>query len=117
MPGVKYQVTKEECANKIHGVCSQCGGPLEPIETVNNSGVPTYWAGCVPCCRFDAGVSRRVYQIAKKLVTERHYSYYSHIHIEPDDDDDKKLYKQQCQIEGACGLVNEVLRLNREMPT
>lgn len=37
---MKYMQTKQQCADNIGGVCSRCGGKLEPIETVDNSGNP-----------------------------------------------------------------------------
>ena len=63
-----YQTTFDECASKIRGVCEGCGGKLEPIETVDNSGNPTFWQGCRKCMCFRFGVKRVHFDIARKLV-------------------------------------------------
>ncbi len=63
---MKYQITKKQCQESIRGICSYCGGKLEPIETVDNSGNPTFWVGCVPCGVFDNGTDPKTYEIAKK---------------------------------------------------
>lgn len=107
----KYKTTQKECASKIFGVCSQCGGNLEPLKTVDNSGNPTYWSGCRDCNRFDNGTSIRVYKIAKKLVEDRDYRYYSHIEYIETDTIEERLYKTQSQISGACYLVKDVLNM------
>jgi len=44
---MKYITTKEECQKSISGVCEGCGGELEPMETEDNAGNPTYWIGCM----------------------------------------------------------------------
>ena len=114
---MEYMVTKEECAKKIRGVCSQCGGELEPIETVDNSRHPTYWSGCVRCSRFDCGVLPLIYSIAKELVEECGFKPYSHIRIESEDNIEVREYKINCQIGGACAVVNDVLRIhNKQVP-
>ena len=64
----KYQITKKECEQKIKGVCEGCGGKLEPIETVNNSGDPTFWVGCEHCSCFRRGVEKIYFEIARELV-------------------------------------------------
>ena len=115
--GVKpteYRITEEQCRKNISGVCSQCGGELEPIETVDNAHNPTFWCGCSNCGRFDNGVSPLVYTIAKAMVEERHYRAYSHIQDSPSDTEEEKLYHTQCQISGACVTVVDVINfINR----
>jgi hypothetical protein len=77
---MKYQVTKEECQNKIGIlVCEGCGGKLEPIKTVNNAGEPTYWVGCNHCSYFRGGVLRQYFEIARKLVEDGDMLSYSHL--------------------------------------
>lgn len=66
----KYQVTKKQCQASIKGVCEGCGGKLEPLKTVNNSGEPTYWVGCNHCSCFRGGVDRKYWEIARKLIEE-----------------------------------------------
>jgi hypothetical protein len=65
---IKYQITKEECANRCVGrVCCRCGEPLIPIETVDNSNNPTFWAGCLSCSIFSPGTTMKMYNTAKEL--------------------------------------------------
>lgn len=76
----KYQVTKKECQKKIDelgNVCDRCGRKIVPLKTVNNSGTPTYWAGCMhgqtekgAWGHFTYGVKKDVYELAIKLVCE-----------------------------------------------
>ena len=78
MSDAPYQITKEECQASIgKNVCSSCGGKLEPIETVDNSGRPTFWTGCMACCRYDSGVLRETFEIAKVLVERHGFKLYS----------------------------------------
>jgi len=108
---VEYKTTKEQCAKQITGICSQCGGKIEPLETVDNVGAPTYWNGCAKCQRFDNGVDPEIYKIAKRMVIERNFKYYSHVRDEDSDSIEIKRYNMQCQISGACGVVRDVLFL------
>ena len=100
----KYVQTREQCLDYIktrNVVCSGCGGKLEPIETVTNGGDPTYWVGCLSCCRFDYGVAHDIYNTAKNLVVEESFKVY-------DFDDPIESH-----IRGACELVLKVLRLHK----
>lgn len=64
-----YQTTYLQCKEKIGDVvCDGCGGVVEPIETVNNSGEPTYWSGCKHCNSFTSGVNRRAFEVGRILV-------------------------------------------------
>jgi len=110
---MEYRITKQECADNINGICSQCGGILEPIETVDNSRNPTFWSGCQKCSRFDSGVDPNVYAIAKELVEEG-FKPYSHIHHKITDNDDMQQYKTEQQIAGACNIVMDVLRIQEK---
>jgi len=112
-----YRITKQQCQDSITGICSQCGGVLEPIETVDNSGNPTFWSGCIKCSRFDNGVEPKIYAIAKELVEDCNYTHYSHIRIEGRDSDDTKQYKTECQISGTCDIVHDVLRIDKKHTT
>ena len=71
MSDSKYSITKEHCIKMINGVCSRCGGKLEPIETEDNAGNPAYWGGCVNCSVFNWGVSPKHFRVARKLVEGR----------------------------------------------
>lgn len=110
-----YRTTKEECQKMISGVCSRCAGVLEPIETVDNSGHPTFWAGCMACSHFDSGVSQRVYDIAKKMVMDfmlRPYSF-----IDTDWEEGQETRNLKSQIQGATSIVRQVLKLNGSLAT
>lgn len=108
-----YRITRAECLATISGVCSRCGGKLEPIETVDNSNNPTFWTGCLKCSRFDSGVSQKTYRIAKELVENEKYHFrpYSHIRDDRLDDKETRKYKHEQQISGACEVVNNVLHI------
>ncbi len=108
---MEYKITKQQCQDNIKGVCSHCGGKLEPLETVDNAGDPTFWAGCPGCLCFDNGVKPEIYAVAKVLVEEKWYRPYSHIDHDLKDSDDVKRHKLNSQISGACGLVVDVLRI------
>ena len=74
---MEYKITKEQCQSMINGICSRCGGKLEPIETVDNCGDPTFWQGCNKCSRFDSGVDLVTYLTAKELVENKLADYIS----------------------------------------
>ena len=108
---MEYRITKQQCQNQIMGVCSRCGGTLEPLETVDNGDNPTFWSGCAKCCCFDNGVDPKIYATARVLVVENRYRHYSHIDHNHTDSDDMKQHKLNAQISGACGLINDILRI------
>ena len=63
-----YITTEKKCQEKCRGLCClRCGGPLSPIETVDNSGRPTFWAGCLNCMIFSGGTTQEVYKKAKEI--------------------------------------------------
>lgn len=73
---MKYQITKKQCQEeikKLGNVCDYCGRDLKPIKTVDNSGQPTYWKGCMhgtDSGNYTYGVKRETYDLAVKLVLE-----------------------------------------------
>jgi hypothetical protein len=107
---VDYRTTESECRSKIEGVCSRCGGEIEPIETVDNSRNPTFWSGCVKCGFFDSGVDPKVFKIAKQLV-EDGYRYYRN--FDPKDNEETLAYKLQQEVSAACSTVRRVLWLDK----
>ena len=109
---MEHRVTREECASRISGVCSRCGGKLEPIETVDNAENPTYWSGCKECERFEGGVPREVYLTAKGLVKGCGYRPYSHLSDDVGDSVGMRKYKNESQVSGTCDLVRDVLRIH-----
>ena len=65
----EYRTTKEECQRRIDEracVCPGCGGPIIPFETVDNSGNPTFWAGCEHC---------QAWAIIKDMISNRKGGY------------------------------------------
>jgi hypothetical protein len=113
---MKYGITKRECQKSIRGVCSRCGGKLEPLETKDNGGNPTFWSGCSDCMCFDNGFSKEIYTIAKILVTEKYYRPYSHFdHDSENSSFDVKRYHLNEQISGACRLVFDVLKIKNKI--
>lgn len=72
----KYATSKKKCQEMIKGICAGCGGKLKPIETVDNSGEPTFWSYCEICDRLDWGVEKVIWQIARQLVTKHHFIAY-----------------------------------------
>ena len=110
----QFRVTKETCAARITGICPRCGGGLEPIETVDNSGNPTHWSGCNACMIFTAGVKPVIYKTALLLVDEG-YKPYSFIIDHENDSAEKKVYNRQTQVSGACDTVRDVLRIYKQV--
>lgn len=116
---IEYHITKKECQkqiDKLNNVCSYCGSKLEPIETVDNGGNPTYWAGCLICSRFNWGVSQKVYDIAYKMVVEKNYISYSFLE-KHDKAKEPALHKEwlRSQIGGATNTVREILNYNNSI--
>lgn len=96
---MSHITSKEQCQANIKGVCGRCGGPLSPIETVDNAGRPTFWSGCEKCWRFDNGVTEDVFKIAKAMVEQQSFNPYSFSTPIPD------------RIAGTCHIVENVLWL------
>lgn len=80
MEKVVYQITKKQCQEQIDkrsNVCERCGRKIVPLKTVDNSGNPTYWSGCMhgqtkkgAWGNFTGGVEKYIYDLATKLVLE-----------------------------------------------
>lgn len=111
----KYQTTKEECEFKINKdyVCDRCGRKIVAMETVDNAGNPTFWAGCYHTDNptentwghFTGGVPKHIYELAEKLVCEKG-SYYSHTdNPKYEDSLEKKERWFQNEQSGWCGLL------------
>ena len=103
---VKYRITEEHCSKMIFGVCSCCGGKIEPIETVDNSGNPTFWGGCKKCSVFDWGVRKTVWRVARTLVESNTVIPYPHLQ-----ENEYTLLKDyiDAQTSGAVDIVRKVL--------
>jgi chromosome segregation ATPase len=65
---MQYMITKEECQKKCDGrVCTTCGTPIIPFETVDNSNNPTHWPGCEKCQKFNYGTTPVIYLKAESM--------------------------------------------------
>lgn len=105
-----YRITKKECENRINKnkVCSHCGNKLSAIETVDNAGNPTYWIGCKSCQRYDIGIERKYFEIARELVEKDILICYPHLKKEESD----KEYWLKAQTGGLSSkikLIDEML--------
>jgi hypothetical protein len=112
----EYQTTKEECQRRIdenNNVCPGCGGPLIPLETVDNSYNPTFWAGCSPCMSFSDGVRPRIFKIADAMVREHDHTCYSHTKFPSNGTSEEKEYWAKSQIRGTCKQIQKILILNK----
>ena len=66
-----YIQTEDECRAVCEGKCClRCGTPLSPIETVDNSHNPTFWAGCLECMIFSPGTTKEVFKIAEEISAD-----------------------------------------------
>lgn len=112
---MKYITTKKECKAKIVGVCEGCGGQLEPIKTINNSGNPTYWVGCKHCCCFRAGVERKYFEIARKMILDNQLVPYSHMNKhEYEDTPERFSYWLDTQTARLSHDISQIDRLLKE---
>ncbi len=115
----KYQTTKAQCLKMIknlNGVCSGCGGKITPVETVNNSGDPTFWGHCKKCSKLCWGVDKTTWRIARRMVEENGFVPYSHLKK----DEWKKTkadreYWLNSQTAGAISVVAQVLIIKKEI--
>jgi hypothetical protein len=111
----QYITTKEECEKNISGVCEGCGGLLTAIETVDNSGRPTFWQGCEHCSSFRSGVLPLYFKIARKLVEEDKMLPYSHMkRSEYEDTPERLQYFFDSQTAGLSREISYIHRLIEE---
>lgn len=112
----EYRTTKEACEKMAGGkICRSCGCPVTPIETVDNSHNPTFWAGCEDCGYFDWGTTQDVFETAKDMVDNQHYVAYSHDGYMAKSDTPEYAYWRKSQIRGACGTVEQILRTHAKV--
>ena len=111
---IKHRITREQCQERIRGVCEGCGGKLIPIETVDNSGNPTFWTGCSHCQCFRAGVDEKYFKIARQLVDEGTVVPYSHIDRSEYHDPKKKEYYLDTQTAGLSHTIEHIDKLLRQ---
>ena len=111
----QYITTKEECESKIYGVCEGCGGKLTAIETVDNSGRPTFWQGCEHCSSFRAGVNPKYFKVARKMVEEGRLLAYSYMRRSEYEDTPERLqYFLDSQTAGLSHNIGYIHRLIEE---
>lgn len=111
-----YQDTKEECQSRIKGVCEGCGGELEPIETVNNSGQPTFWVGCKKCSCFRSGVDKKYWKIARTLIEKGQLIPYEHLsRHDYEGSKDKLDFWFDSQTAGLSHVILQIDRLLKEV--
>lgn len=113
----KYKTTKEECQERIDNrqyVCPGCGGPIIPFETVDNSGDPTFWAGCEKCSSFTDGFPPIVFKIASVMVKDHNFQPYAHHRFPYNGTDAEKDYYYTSQTRGACSDVALVLKIKQQ---
>ena len=112
----KYRVTKEQCEANISGVCEGCGRELSAIETVDNSGNPTFWQGCQKCSCFRRGVEPKYFKIARKLVEEDTLRPSYHMDITRyNDNPDKLEYYYDCQTAVLSPIIRHIDKLLKEI--
>jgi len=112
-----YITTKKQCQHQIDewkNVCTNCGGELIPLETVDNARQPTYWIGCESCQIFNNGTKERIYKIASRMVDEKHFRAYNHEDVpDKEKEPDRFDYWRKGQISGAVWVVLDVLRFDK----
>jgi len=113
---MEYVTTKEDCEKNIKGVCEGCGGALSAIETVDNSGRPTFWQGCEACSCFRSGIERKYFDIARKLVEGRELVPYSHMcRVEYENTPERLSYYFDCQTAGLSRTIKRIHNLLTEV--
>lgn len=114
-----YKKTKAQCLKMIkdiNGVCSGCGGKITPVETVDNSGDPTFWGHCKKCSKLCWGVDKTVWRIARRMVEEYRFIPYSHLkEYEWNKTKADRAYWLNSQTAGAALTVAEVLKIKEEI--
>lgn len=113
-----YAITKEQCQERINNqgdvVCNYCGSILEPIETIDNTTNPTFWAGCNVCERFNTGVPTKIYKIAEKLFDNNRVIPYTHLK-RPDEASEAFKHYRWSQIGGITDIVFATLQYNNKL--
>lgn len=92
-------------------VCSHCGGKLTITQIGENSCFTDHKLVtrdeivCKHCSRIEWGVPKEVFDLARKLVTEYDYKYYTHLNAK----DDGEEYTLEANTGGACHLAQAIL--------
>jgi len=116
---MKYGITKTQCQKIINDlVRHQCGGELEPHETVDNSKNPTFWAHCPKCSIYDWGINSKTQRMAEMLVVNYDYVHYEHLgnqHDQRDKSSEEKKHWKLSQVGGTCYLVKDILEIQEKI--
>jgi len=114
----KLQTDYDKCIKYLKEndvVCEGCGGKLEPIETEDNSGTPTYWIGCIHCGRFRSGIEKEYWEIARYLVENDKLIVYSFISKDEYQDTPENLeYYFDLQTAGLSHIIKEIHEMLKE---
>ena len=113
---MSYKITKEQCEANISGVCEGCGGELAAIETVDNSGNPTFWQGCEKCSCFRQGIEPKYFEIARKCVEDNILRPYNRMNVaEYSGNPDKLEYYYDVQTAGLSLIIKYIDKLLKEI--
>ena len=114
-----YSITREACQATIDSVhdpvCPGCGGPVVPIETVDNSRNPTYWSGCETCLVYTHPVTRRMHAIACAMVESGMHPVYGSYEIQAGGAD-LGNYRIRANRRECCRIAALVLTIADEVP-
>lgn len=109
-------ITKDKCESMIENrVCPSCGGKLEALSTRDNSGNPTFWAGCNTCQRFSWGVNPHVFAVAKEMVDNNSYIPYSHLGVKENHPPEEWPEWYRSQYSGACSDITRILKISEKL--
>jgi hypothetical protein len=112
---MKYKTTKEECERNIKGVCEGCGGKLSALETVDNSGDPTFWQGCEHCSSFRRGIEEKYFKVARILVEENIILPYYHMDKNDYNESEESLqFFYDCQTASLSHIIKKIHHLLSE---
>lgn len=111
----KFQTTLKECRAGIRGVCDGCGGELSALRTVDNADQPTYWVGCKSCLKFTNGTDKRLWKIARYLVTKRYWRPYTHMDEGEYKGSVSHSYWLRTQTSGVVSQIKDMVSMAKEL--
>lgn len=109
MKKIKFVTTLAECRKSIRGVCDGCGGKLSALRTVDNADNPTYWVGCNSCSKFTNGTDKRVWKMARFLVSHRNWKPYTSMNEGEYKSPTSHSYWLRQQTSGAVKQIYDVM--------
>lgn len=99
-----YNECLVQCKDKV---CTYCGGALEPIISTDLE----FAKGCKACDVFDKGTSRKIFNIARHMVTREGLITISHVPVPSKGDPHLEQYVKM-QTSKACDFVKKILVMN-----